>query len=108
VPAEEVTCIRFRALKQPHARPHLLLVSGGGCKALEHVGVLVGDVEDARAAFQDLRQLGACIRPSTVQSATNVEAARAPTTGPRPWRAVEAPVERIGTGADWRGVGTTT
>ena len=47
-----------RVLEQPHARPYLLLVRGGGGKALEHVGMLVGDVEDARAAFQDLRQLG--------------------------------------------------
>ena len=48
----------FRVLKHPHARPHLLLVSGGGGKALEHVRMLVGDVEHTRAAFKDLRQLG--------------------------------------------------
>ena len=57
----DLHCLRLP--HQPHARPHLLLVGGGGQQALKHVRVLVRDVEHPRAALEDLRQLGRVHQP---------------------------------------------
>ena len=108
LPAGEVTFIILAARSRRIPSLTLCSSSGEGARRSRTSGCSFEMYRTRVPPFRTCGSSAACIRPSRVQSATNTEPASAATAGARFCRATEAPVERIGTGALWRDVGTIT
>ena len=108
LPAAEVTCITRAALMRRIASRTSASSSARGAVRSRISGCSLLTTSTRAPPFRISGSSAACCRPSTVQSATNTLPANALTTGCSRPMASDAPVDRTGTGADCRGVGSTT